>query len=136
MTVRVLYAAFDVVPSPKGASRHITHFTRALVEAGNHVTLMTAGLTGMAAEERYAGARILRIGSEEPNFMRRALQFGDAVWEHLRDREGAYDLVHFRDIWSGRAALDARQAFGFGYRTLFEANGLPSVELKLSLIHI
>jgi glycosyltransferase involved in cell wall biosynthesis len=130
VTARVLYSTFDVVPSPKGASRHITHFTRALVGAGYQVTLMTAGLEGMPAEETYAGARILRVGSGEANFMRRALQFGDAVWEHLRDRQGGYDLVHFRDIWSGRAAHDARKRFGYRYRTLFEANGLPSVELK------
>lgn len=130
MTARVLYTAFDVVPSPKGASRHITHFTRALVGANYQVTLMTAGLAGMLTEDSYAGARILRVGGGEENFMRRALQFGDAVWEHLRDQQGAYDLVHFRDIWSGRAALQARGRFGYAYRTLFEANGLPSVELK------
>ena len=37
---RVLYTAFDVVPAPKGASRHITHFTCALVAAGYQVTLL------------------------------------------------------------------------------------------------
>ncbi len=130
MTIRVLYTAFDVVPSPKGASRHITAFTRTLVGAGTEVTLLTVGLPGLPAAGTWAGARMLRADSPEGNFLRRALYFGDAVWEHLREQEGAYDVVHFRDIWSGQAALQARERFGYPYRTLFEANGLPSVELK------
>ena len=130
MTIRVLYTAFDVVPSPKGASRHITAFTRALVEAGYEVTLLTVGLPDLPAAEPWAGAQMLRAHSPEDNFLRRALCFGDAVWEHLRKHEGAYDAIHFRDIWSGQAALQARERFEYPYRTLFEANGLPSVELK------
>ncbi len=130
MATRVLYAAFDVVPSPKGASRHITYFTRALVATGCDVTLLTVGLGDLPASDTYAGARVIRVHDAEDNFMRRALRFGDAVWEHLREETGAYDLVHFRDIWSGRAALEARGRFGYPYRTLFEVNGLPSVELK------
>jgi glycosyltransferase involved in cell wall biosynthesis len=130
MPLRILYAAFDVVPSPKGASRHITAFTRALVGAGHEVTLFTVGLPELPAAGAWAGARMLRAHSPEDNFLRRALHFGDAVWEHLREQGEAYDLVHFRDIWSGQAALQARQEFRHPYRTLFEANGLPSVELK------
>ena len=130
MAARVLYSAFDLVPAPKGASRHISYFTRALVAAGYQVTLLTVGLPDMPATGTFAGARIKRVCSEEGNFLRRALHFGDAVWEHLRQHKGAYDLVHFRDIWSGAAALQARRRFGYQYRTLFEANGLPSVELK------
>ncbi len=130
MQIRVLYAAFDVVPSPKGASRHITAFTRALVAAGYEVTLFTVGLPGFPPAETWAGARMIRVQGQEDNLLRRALRFGDAAWEHLRDRQGAYDVVHFRDIWSGQAALQARQRFEYPYRTLFEVNGLPSVELK------
>ncbi len=130
MTLKILYTAFDVVPSPKGASRHITHFTRSLVAAGYDVTLFTAGLADMPATESYAGACMMRHHSEERNFLRRAHLFGDAVWEHLRDQAGAYDVVHFRDIWSGIAALEGRQHFDYPYHTLFEANGLPSIELK------
>jgi hypothetical protein len=32
--MRILYTAFDVVPSPKGASVHITQFVRGLIQAG------------------------------------------------------------------------------------------------------
>ena len=130
--MKVLYAAFDLVPAPKGAGRHIEAFTRALVAAGHEVTLFTVGLPTMPAKETWAGARLLRASLPAGNFLRRALYFGDAVWEHLRQQgvSGGYDVVHFRDIWSGDAALEARRRFGYRYRTLFEANGLPSVELK------
>jgi glycosyltransferase involved in cell wall biosynthesis len=130
MSLKVLYTAFDVVPSPKGASRHITHFTQALVAGGYEVTVFTAGLAHMPTTGTFAGARIIRHTNQEDNFLRRALCFGDAVWEHLRAQEGAYDIIHFRDIWSGAAAVEARGRFGYPYRTLFEVNGLPSVELK------
>jgi glycosyltransferase involved in cell wall biosynthesis len=127
---RVLYTAFDVVPSPKGASRHITAFTQALSQAGYQVTLFTVGCNGLPEREAYAGAEILRWPSEEQNYLRRAQGFGDAVWEHLRDRQGGYDVAHFRDLWSGSAALEARGSLGYSYRTLYEVNGLASVELK------
>ena len=126
--MRVLYAAFDVVPAPKGASRHITAFTRALVAAGHDVTLFTVGLADMPPTDEYAGARIIRHYSAERNFLRRAILFGEAVWEHLHDER--YELVHFRDIWSGTAAIRMREHGDGDYRTLFEVNGLPSVELK------
>ena len=130
--MKIRYTAFDLVPSPKGASRHIEAFSRALAAAGHEVTLLTVGLADRPAEETWAGARLLRAPLPEGNFLRRALHFGDAVWEHLRQQQAkeGYDIVHFRDIWSGDAALAARRRFGYGYRTLFEANGLPSVELK------
>jgi glycosyltransferase involved in cell wall biosynthesis len=130
VSLRVLYTAFDVVPSPKGASRHITAFTQALVQAGYAVTLFTAGLDDLPARETYAGAELIRCCSQEKNYLRRAQQFGDAVWEHLRHRQGAYDVVHFRDLWSGAAALAARETLGYAYKLLFEVNGLASVELK------
>jgi len=130
VSLRVLYTAFDVVPSPKGASRHITAFAQALAQAGYQVTLFTAGLDGLPEVETYAGARIIRWPNGEQNYLRRAQGFGDAVWEHLRDHQGGYDVVHFRDLWSGSAALEARGSLGYAYRTLYEVNGLASVELK------
>jgi glycosyltransferase involved in cell wall biosynthesis len=38
--------------------------------------------------------------------------------------------VHFRDLWSGAAALATRQNLGYAHRLLYEVNGLASVELK------
>ena len=60
-TPSVLYTAFDVVPSPKGASTHITHFTDGLVAAGYQVQLVTAGRPDLPGEGAYRGARIQRF---------------------------------------------------------------------------
>jgi len=125
---RVLYTAFDVVPSPKGASTHITYFTRGLVEAGYEVTLITAGSPALPEREIYAGATLLRAPSgDDPNFLKRALTFGDFVLAHVA-AAAPYHMVHFRSVWSGFLLAEARPHFG--YKLLYEVNGLPSVEMK------
>jgi glycosyltransferase involved in cell wall biosynthesis len=39
-----------------------------------------------------------------------------------------YDVVHYRNIWDGLHIAQNKKRFG--YKTLFEVNGLPSIELK------
>jgi len=124
----VLYSAFDVVPSPKGASTHITYFTRGLVGAGYQVQLITAGDPSLPEWDQYEGASLFRVPlGDDPNFLQRAVEFGQAVMHHV-ETSPAYDIVHFRSIWSGLALVQARSRFG--YKALFEVNGLPSIELK------
>ena len=124
----VLYTAFDVVPSPKGASTHITYFTRGLVQAGYRVQLVTAGDPALPEKGEYCGASILRIpAGGDANFLERAMAFGEAVLRHL-ETAPPYAVAHFRSVWDGLAIVQARARFG--YKTLFEVNGLPSVELK------
>lgn len=123
----VLYTAFDVVPSHKGASTHITYFVKGLVEAGYKVQMITAGTPTLPAEETYHGACLKRVLSPETNFLRRAMDFADAITAHLADGHD-YTVAHFRSIWSGYPLVQAREQHG--YRTLFEVNGLPSIELK------
>lgn len=128
MNKRVLYTAFDVVPSPKGASTHITYFTAGLVEAGYEVTLVTAGSSNLPEVERYLGATLLRApAGDEPNFLKRALAFGDYTLAHLAGTE-PYAVAHVRSIWSGFPLAEAR--LRFGYKFLYEVNGLPSIEMK------
>ena len=123
----VLYVAFDVVPSPKGASTHISYFTTGLVDAGYRVQLVTTGRPGLPAQDVYRGARIQRVHAQDTNFLRRAAVFSQTVARHLEDAP-PYDVVHFRGIWGGLPAVAA--AARMGHRTLFEVNGLPSIELK------
>lgn len=128
MDTRVLYAAFDVVPSPKGASTHITYFARGLLEAGFQVQLITAGDPALPERDTYCGAPILRVpAGAEASFLQRAVDFGQAVMSHL-EVAPPYTVAHFRSHWCGLPIVRARPRFG--YRTLFEVNGLPSVELK------
>jgi glycosyltransferase involved in cell wall biosynthesis len=124
----VLYTAFDLVPSPKGAGTHIMHFLRGLVKAGYAVQLMTPGDGQLPAIDTYEGAEMIRVPPPpDRNFLAHALHFNDAVMAHAADTP-RYDVVHYRSIWSGLALAQNRTRFG--YKTLFEVNGLPSIELK------
>jgi len=125
---RVLYTAFDLVPSPKGAGTHIMHFLRGLVKAGYDVQLMTPGDGQLPASDAYEGAQVIRVPPPpDRNFLAHAIQFSDAVMAHVTGAP-PYDVVHYRSIWSGLAL--AQRKTRFGYQTLFEVNGLPSIELK------
>jgi glycosyltransferase involved in cell wall biosynthesis len=123
----VLYTAFDIVPSPKGASTHILHFLRGLVNASWQVRLVTPGDGLLPADDEIEGARVTRIPQDlSQNYLARAVSFGQAVMTCAA--AGEYDVVHFRSVWGGLQLAQARVRLG--YKTLFEVNGLPSVELK------
>jgi glycosyltransferase involved in cell wall biosynthesis len=125
---RVLYTAFDLVPSPKGASTHITYVIRGLVGAGYNVHLITPGDGLLPAEGMYEGAHVTRVPpTGEANFLSRAVAFGQAVEAHLQAAP-PYDIVHYRSIWGGMQLARARSRYH--YTTLFEVNGLQSIELK------
>jgi glycosyltransferase involved in cell wall biosynthesis len=125
---RILYSAFDVVPSPKGASTHIMHNLRGLVERGYEVHLMTPSDGVLPLEDTLEGAQVMRVAQDmTQNFLARAADFGRAVMRHVA-LAPHYDVVHYRSVWCGLPLAQARRAQG--YKTLFEVNGLPSVELK------
>jgi len=98
-----------------------------LTAAGYEVHLLTAADGSLPPEDSYLTARVHRLGKAKGSYLERALLFGRAVRKHLRD-SGGYALAHFRSIWSGVPLLEEQARYG--YRTLFEVNGLPSVELK------
>ena len=125
---RVLYTAFDIVPSPKGASTHILHNIRGLVNGEFNVHLLTPNDGVLPTEDSIEGAQVTRISQDlSQNFLARAAHFGRAVLSHLTLNPN-YDVVHYRNIWDGLAVAQHKKHFG--YKTLFEVNGLPSIELK------
>lgn len=124
----VLYTAFDIVPSPKGASTHILHNLRGLVNRDFSVHLITPNDGLLPPEDTIEGARVTRISQDlSQNFLARAVHFGKSVLAHLA-LHPEYDVVHFRNIWDGFHITQNKKRFG--YQTLFEVNGLPSIELK------
>jgi len=124
---RVLYTAFDIVPSPKGASTHILHNIRGLVNSQLDVHLMTPNDGLLPTEDMLEGASVTRITQDlTQNFLARAVHFGKIVHAHLATAQ--YDVVHYRNIWDGIHIAQNKKRFG--YKTLFEVNGLPSIELK------
>lgn len=125
---RVLYTAFDIVPSPKGASTHILHNIRGLVNGQFDVHLVTPNDGVLPTEDTIEGARVTRISQDlSQNFLARATHYGKAVLNHLALHH-EYDVAHYRNIWDGLAIAQNKKRFG--YKTLFEVNGLPSIELK------
>jgi glycosyltransferase involved in cell wall biosynthesis len=126
--LRILYTAFDIVPSPKGASTHILHNIRGLVNGNFDVHLVTPNDGLLPSEDQIEGAQITRITQDlSQNFLARAIHFGKAVAAHLTLHPD-YDVVHYRNIWDG--LFIAQNKKRFGYKVLFEVNGLPSIELK------
>jgi glycosyltransferase involved in cell wall biosynthesis len=125
---RILYTAFDVVPSPKGASTHITYFTRGLINAGYDVMLITAGDHDLPETDTYEGATLLRAPETgDNNFLKRALNFGEYIAAHI-DQSPPFDLAHVRDVWGGFPLMNL--SGGLNCPLLFEVNGLPSIEMK------
>jgi glycosyltransferase involved in cell wall biosynthesis len=125
---RVLYTAFDIVPSPKGASTHILHNIRGLVNSRLDVHLLTPSDGILPPEEYLEGAHITRVPQDlSQNFLARAMHFGRSVLTHLT-LHPEYDVVQYRNIWDGLSIVQNKKRFG--YKTLFEVNGLPSIELK------
>lgn len=125
---KILYTAFDIVPSPKGASTHILHNLRGLVNSNFDVHLITPNDGLLPPEDTIEGARVTRIPQDlTQNFLARAVHFGKSVLAHLALNPG-YEVVHFRNIWDGFHITQNKKKFG--YKTLFEVNGLSSIELK------
>jgi glycosyltransferase involved in cell wall biosynthesis len=125
---KILYTAFDIVPSPKGASTHILHNIHGLVNADFDVHLITPNDGLLPTNDTIAGARVTRISQDaSQNFLERAVHFGRALLAHIAVHPD-YDVVHFRNIWDGFHLAQNKKRLG--YKTLFEVNGLPSVELK------
>lgn len=124
---RVLYASFDSVPAPKGASTHILQTVRGIArEADVDLLTLPGTLPGEPGTLFPPGVRHLPFQPEGDIFLQRALEFGDAVAQQLVAEE--YAAVHVRSIWEGTPALllqPQRQ-----YRLVYEVNGLPSIELK------
>ncbi len=125
---RVLYTAFDIVPSPKGASTHILHNLRGLANGNYDVHLITPNDGLLPTEDTIEGARITRISQDlTQSFLTRAIHFGRAIAAHIAISSN-YNVVHYRNVWDGLYLAQNKKRFG--YKTLFEVNGLPSMELK------
>ena len=112
-----MYASFDEVPSFKGASTHILSGLRSIVRQKT-VHLVTLGSVAIRPN---AGLHHHPLHIREQNVLKRGLAFREQVRSLARRLKP--DLVHFRSPWEGIALLDV------GRPSIYEVNGLPSVEL-------
>jgi glycosyltransferase involved in cell wall biosynthesis len=123
-----LYSAFDLFPSRKGAAIHINKFARALFEEMNGGALYVLGNEKLPAHQVEGNVEILRFTHLIKNYLQRALAFSDYLSELLDEYENDLKICHFRDVWSGVAILRKNRK----YKTVFEANGFPSIELPFA----
>lgn len=121
---RALYAAFDRFPSRKGAAIHIDRFARTLFDAFGGGVLLVLGGADLPSYQEEGRVEIRRFSREIPNFLERALAFGDWVARFV-DTQKSLEICHFRDPWSGvPIALRPHD-----YAVVYEVNALPSIEL-------
>jgi len=109
--VKILYLAPDTVPAPKGAAVRIALTVGSLRALGHEVEVLTLP----AVRPETAGE----------NFLDRMLRFREEAAAWLADRRA--DLVQFRGLWEGQAALDWAERHRVP--AVFEAHGFPSIEL-------
>ncbi|MEZ5429454.1 MAG: glycosyltransferase family 4 protein [Pyrinomonadaceae bacterium] len=127
-----LYSAFDLFPSRKGAAIHIDKFARALFEETGGGLLHVLGNEKLPSRQIEGNVEIVRFDQPIKNYLRRALAFSDYLNRLLDECGKNLRICHFRDIWSGTAILGEKRS----YKTIFEANGFPSVELPFAYQNI
>ncbi len=120
-----LYAAFDIFPSTKGAGKHIYHFTNFLYEKYNDLGIFVLGDQSLASYELNNNLEIYRFQFFIENYLEKAEAFGETLNLTLSNQNNL-KIAHFRDIWSGIPILLNPKK---NYKTIFEVNGLPSIEL-------
>lgn len=128
MRHRALYAAFDRVPSAKGAAIHIAHAVRALERAAGNTLLACVADGRLPDGEREGGVEVLRLGAGAPDLVERVRRFRRSLGAVIEAQRGSLRICHFRDPWSGVPILDARRG-SHGFATVYEVNGLPSIEM-------
>lgn len=122
MTPKSLYAAFDLYPSAKGAATHIYHIAETLFETSEGGVLHCLGHEDLPVYQDEGHIKIHRFVSRIPNYLLRAQAYSQHLDALLQDYP-SIDFAHFRDIWSGLPILKTAS------KSLFEVNGLPSIEL-------
>jgi glycosyltransferase involved in cell wall biosynthesis len=120
---RVLIAGFCTAPGPDRIGVQLSHIIRAL--SRHHVVDVLVVRRGdQAYVERFANARLLRVPVPDGPIRSRIDAFRRALRRQL---EGAdYDIVHFRDGWSGIPVLEMRERLK--YAAIFDAGRSPLCE--------
>lgn len=124
--MKILYAAFDPVPFPKGSGSRIEATVRALADAGAQVVLHTPAQAQPVEgfPTRLEGPNIDHrpVENKEENFLDRVLCFRRSV-ELVLGAE-RFDAAVFRSPWEGVPILGAVPL------PVYEVHGFPSTELS------
>lgn len=123
-----LYSAFDLFPSRKGAAIHINKFARAMFEEFDGGVLYVLGNDKLPQYQIEDKVEIVRFNYSIKNYLKRGLAFSESLEDLIDEYESTLKICHFRDIWSGTAILRESR----NYKTIFEVNGFPSIELPFA----
>ncbi len=127
--MHILFAAFDVFPTAKGATTRIACTLQAIKAHNSSVTIACLGYGDMPRFQQEDHIAIRRCLAMHPNFLKRTELFGDFLYEVVDSLENPPDIVQFRDIWSGVPLL-SHPAIG-KTKKIFEVNGFASIELPM-----
>ncbi len=128
LTPHSLYSAFDVFPSRKGAAIHINQFSRALFEKTEGGLLYVLGGEKLPFYQCENDVEIVRFYAPVANYLERAIAFSNRLNILIDECESSLKICHFRDIWSGIPILERKHK----YKTIFEVNAFPSIELPFT----
>lgn len=124
-----IYCAFDTYPAPKGAATHIRYMADTLFKHVSPGCLYVLGGEGLPVHQQEGGREILRFSERISNLLERAIAFGLRLQDVLEAHGQNLLLAHFRDPWGGFPLLNYKHSRQRTFKTLYEVNGLPSIEL-------
>jgi glycosyltransferase involved in cell wall biosynthesis len=123
---KAAYVAFDRFPGSKGAAVHIGHMAGQLFDHFGGGLLAVLGGGGLPRYQRDGGIETARFDERIPNLIDRAEAFSAWVAGHLAPHLATLRVCHVRDPWG---ALPTVTLPGRRHRVVYEANGLPSIEM-------
>ncbi|NOZ85232.1 MAG: glycosyltransferase family 4 protein [Deltaproteobacteria bacterium] len=121
---RILIVAFEVVPSPTGASATIGDLLRGMSPVFE-VDLLSVHAPGMAHVQKYFGARVFRVPVGKGTFLARAEKFRRAVIRQLESTP--YDVVHYFSLWGAYPVIESGVR---EFKTVYHVESLESLDLK------
>lgn len=125
---KALYGAFDIYPSAKGAATHIYHNAQTLFDWKGGGWLSVVGSEKLLPYQQEGNIEITRFSEQIPNYLIRAQAYSQYLHDLLATQPDL-EICHFRDHWSGIPVLTHRKRQQKKYKTVYEINGLPSIEL-------
>lgn len=90
------------------------------------------GNESMSSQQIEGKVETVRFTIPIKNYLERAVAFGKYLVSLLDECEENLKICHFRDVWSGLAILERERK----YKTIFEVNGFPSIELPFAYSQI
>lgn len=112
---------------------HISRMAETLFATMGGGLLYVLGDESLPVYQSEGNVDILRFAEPEPNFLRRTVLFSQTLSAVLHRHGQSLRLCHFRDPWSGVPILSYPLR---AYRTVYEVNGLPSIELRFRYPHL